>query len=241
MKTFLIVLLVLIGAIIVGYYAMPDAEFSVEEPSMDKRTESADTMEMEPVPLKEGSYVLVPEESVMRWQGSRPLIEGYFDHGVISMADGNAVVASGSVTRAEVTVDMISVAAEATGRGSGESMLTNHLKSSDWFDAETYPESHFVITSYEGGEDGMVTVTGDLTIKDITDSLTFPAFITMHDGNLVVEATDIEVDRTVWDLRYQSGSFFGDLGDKLIDDIFTLTFAAVFEPVVAMEADIELQ
>lgn len=224
MKTFVVVLVVLIGAIIAGWYAMPEAEFSVAEIEVKKSDEQIELAEPQ-----DGTYELVPIESTMHWQGSRPLIKGYFDNGVISISKGSAIVSSGSVTESEIIIDMMSIRAESTGRGRGESLLTRDLKSDNWFDVEKYPESLFVFTSYEEQEDGSLIMTGELTMRDTTDTIRFPATVTAYEGRMIVEATDIEVDRTVWDIRYQSGSFFGDLGEKLIDDIFTLTFTAVFE------------
>lgn len=227
MKTFLVVLLVLIGAIVAGFHAMPKPEFTVEtriEPDAEEIIEESRLLE-------NGTYTLVGEGSSMRWKGSRPLIKGYFDNGVITISDGRATIASGSLTKGEIIIDMTSIRAESTGRERGQSLLTRDLKSDNWFNVEQYPESLFVFTSYEENVDGTITITGELTIKDTTDTLSFPARIVMREGRLILEATDIEVDRTVWDIRYQSGSFFSDLGEKLIDDIFTLTFTAVFEAV----------
>lgn len=224
MKTFFVVLIVLIGAIVAGWYAMPDAEFSVAEIEVKVREEQVEVEE-----LQDGEYVLVPIESSMQWQGNRPLIKGYLDNGVISISKGSATVSSGSVTESEIVINMMSIRAESTSRGRGESLLTRDLKSDNWFDVENYPESLFVLTSYEENEDGTIIMTGELTMKETTDTIRFPARITAYEDRMVVEATDVEVDRTIWDITYQSGSFFTNLGEKLIDDIFTLTFTAVFE------------
>lgn len=228
MKTFLIVLVVLVGAIVVGYYAMPDAPFQVAEPDVDVM----EVIEEESVPLNDGTYILVPEESTMQWRGSRPLIAGYFDNGLVSIASGSAVVASGSLVRGSVVIDMTSIAAESTGSGQGASMLTRHLKSDDWFGVEQYPEAEFVLVSYEEQSDAPWLVSGKLTMKDITASVSFPATVVAHEGGLTIRAIDIELDRTVWDVRFQSGSFFGNLGEKLVDDNFTLTFTAAFRDAV---------
>ncbi|HTN99539.1 MAG TPA: YceI family protein [Microthrixaceae bacterium] len=49
----------------------------------------------------------------------------------------------------------------------------NHLRTNDFFDIATYPEIKFVSTGVEKVDDETFRVTGDLTVKDVTKSLTF--------------------------------------------------------------------
>ncbi|MEX1187789.1 MAG: YceI family protein [Bacteroidia bacterium] len=65
------------------------------------------------------------------------------------------------------------------------------------------------------------TIKGNLTIKGITKAITFPATVSMTDE--AVNATaEFEIDRTEWDIKYGSGKFFQDLGDKMIYDNFII-------------------
>ena len=89
------------------------------------------------------------------------------------------------------------------------------------FDVENFDESRFVITETKKSGDTHYELTGDLTIKGITQSVTFPADVYVKDGKLFGEAK-MELDRTKWDIKYQSASFFSDLGDKVIDDLFSV-------------------
>ena len=67
-------------------------------------------------------------------------------------------------------------------------------------------------------------INGVLTIKGIAKDVTFPARIIRNDQGY--EATGkIDLDRTRWDIRYGSGKFFDNLGDKMIHDLFTLKFS----------------
>jgi polyisoprenoid-binding protein YceI len=190
----------------------------------------------------DGTYRLVPGASQMRWQGRRPLIQGYFDNGTIAIASGQAVVADDALLSGSVVVDMTTINASTTGRGDGEDRLTQHLKSADWFDVEQYPESRFVINEAPIQDDGTVLLIGMLTIQDRTHPLRFPVTVAQQADTLVIVATDIPIDRTQWDIRYGSGSFFDNLGEQLIDDIFTLSFTAVFElDSAAAAASLKLQ
>jgi len=104
--------------------------------------------------------------------------------------------------------------------------LTGHLKSDDFFGTAKFPVSKFEITKVDALNDpnkpGMnSTITGNLTIKDITKSISFPAEIRIENGVLNAKA-DFDIDRTEWNVKYGSGKFFENLGDKMISDNFNL-------------------
>jgi polyisoprenoid-binding protein YceI len=100
--------------------------------------------------------------------------------------------------------------------------LEEHLRSDDFFSIETYPEARFVIKNVSAG-----MVTGDLTVKSITKTITFPAKIVSESDARIVADASIILNRANWDIRYGSGSFFEDLGDSLIDDKVGITLHLV--------------
>ncbi len=101
--------------------------------------------------------------------------------------------------------------------------LEGHLKSDDFFGTATYPTSRFVITKVAPrGKPGEYKITGNLTIKSTTKEVKFDALLTEADGGKIVATGDIKIDRTDFDVRYGSGSFFDGLGDKTIYDEFDL-------------------
>ncbi len=95
--------------------------------------------------------------------------------------------------------------------------LVGHLKSEDFFDVNTYPETRFTIKSVqrEKSKNGNYMVTGDLTIRGKINSESFPVLISTENNKLTAKGIVI-FDRTKYDVRYGSGSFFDDLGDKMI-------------------------
>lgn len=103
--------------------------------------------------------------------------------------------------------------------------LINHLKSGDFFSSEIYPVSKFKITqvkALKNDKDGNThTITGNLTIKNITKPVSFPAKIET-DGKKFAATGRVSIDRTKYDIRYRSKNFFKDLGDKVIDDEFRI-------------------
>ena len=100
--------------------------------------------------------------------------------------------------------------------------LIEHLESTDFFDTKTYPESTLNITKAEKKNDTQYKITADLTIKNQTRPITFDATVIEKEGKRIATAT-ITIDRSKWDIRYGSGSFFSDLGDNLIEDTITFT------------------
>jgi len=105
--------------------------------------------------------------------------------------------------------------------------LAGHLKSADFFGTGDYPTSKFNITKVEAGEkDNEYAVTGDLTIKKTTLSINFPVKVVVKNKTFTSTAT-LKVDRSKFDIRYGSGSFFDGLGDKMIYDEFDLDIKIV--------------
>ena len=101
--------------------------------------------------------------------------------------------------------------------------LVGHLSSGDFFEVEKFPTATFVITKVAGKQ-----VTGNLTAKGITKSITFPAEITVNGGKVTAKA-NITIDRTDFNIRYNSKKFFESIGDKAIYDDFALTVSLVSE------------
>nr|WP_242695879.1 YceI family protein [Pedobacter sp. SYSU D00873] len=66
-----------------------------------------------------------------------------------------------------------------------------------------------------------------MTIKGITNTISFPASLKKQKNGLTAMANEVKVDRTKYDIRYRSRSFFGDIGDKAIDDSFVLNISLI--------------
>ncbi len=136
--------------------------------------------------------------------------------GALEMEDGQ--VTGGSFVIDMTTIDVLDLEGEYKGK------LMGHLRSDDFFSVEKFPTAKFVITSIDKSEatDATHFVAGDLTIKGITNKITFPANVTVKNGKANAKAS-FPLDRTKWQVKYGSGSFFDGLGDKMIYDDFELT------------------
>ena len=178
---------------------------------------------MEPL-TGSGAYTVDTSASLLHWSSKKPLIPGYMDLGTIKVKDGSVTVKDGDMTAGTFTIDMNSIITEKTGMGKGETMMADHIKSEDFFNVTKYPTSTFSIKSVtkdpSAGENHY-TLSGSLTMKGIKKPISFPAVVYANSGMLRAKGT-VTIDRTIWGIKYASGQFFKDLGDKMIDDMFTV-------------------
>jgi polyisoprenoid-binding protein YceI len=151
--------------------------------------------------------------SKLEWVGKK--VTGQHN-GTVNIKSGTVNVEKGKLSGGEFLIDMASIKVlDLEGESNGK--LTGHLKSDDFFSTDKFPEASFEITNVKDG-----IVTGDLTIKGFTNSLTFPADVKIIKGVLTATAKGIKVDRTLYEIRYGSGRFFDNLGDKVINDEFIM-------------------
>ena len=90
--------------------------------------------------------------------------------------------------------------------------LVSHLKSDDFFGVAAHPEATLTFTNAVPIAEGY-KITGEFTIRGITNTETFELNL---NGNTAT--AEFEIDRSKYNVKYKSGSFFENLGDKLIND-----------------------
>ncbi|MNF42080.1 hypothetical protein D3C84_231220 [compost metagenome] len=158
-------------------------------------------------------------KSTINWVGKK--VTGQHS-GTVNFKDGALVFKGKKLAGGTFTVDMPSLTAtDLTGEYQGK--LNGHLKSDDFFGTEKFPTSTLVFKKIAAKGKDVYTVTADLTIKGKTNPVTFDITVA---GNTATTA--LKVDRTKYDIKYGSGSFFDNLGDKAISDEFELTVALKF-------------
>lgn len=145
--------------------------------------------------------------------------------GTIGIKEGNLVVQKGGITGGKIVIDMNSIINTDLTDPEWNAKIIGHLKSDDFFGVATFPTSEFVITKVEN-KGTSHTFSGNLTIKGITNPASFTA-TSIKDGKNTVFTGTMTVDRSKFNIRYGSKSFFDDLGDKAIYDEFTLDFNLV--------------
>lgn len=125
-----------------------------------------------------GSYQVDPAKSSIKWTGAKA--EGKGAHsGTISIKSGNLDLdKEGYLTGGNFSIDMMSIINTDDMPDNKKADLENHLKSADFFDAESFATATFTITNVtRGSESGKYDVTGNLKVKDLSKDITFPATV----------------------------------------------------------------
>lgn len=162
------------------------------------------------------------QKSKVEWTGKK--VTGQHT-GTIDIQQGAVEVNKGKLTGGKIVMDMQSIKNVDLTDPEYNTKLINHLKSDDFFSVVKYPTSQLEITKVEGTGTNY-TVTGNLTIKGKTNPVSFPVTVSKEGKDNVYKGT-LTVDRSKYDVRYGSKSFFNDLGDKAISDEFALDFHLV--------------
>ncbi len=169
------------------------------------------------------TYTVNSTESQVQWKAYK--VTGAHE-GLITVKDGNLDIEDGVLTGGAFTIDMTSInCTDLSGEYKGK--LEGHLHSPDFFATAEFPTATLQITKVSPkGTPGDYKITGDLNIKGITKEVKFYANIA-ENGAKVIATADLKVDRSDFNVRYGSGSFFENLGDKTVYDEFDLTIKLV--------------
>lgn len=164
------------------------------------------------------------QSSVITWKGYKVTGE---HAGTLKIKNGKLDFDNGTLTGGSFDIDMASLEVTDLKSGRGKEKLEGHLKSPDFFGTAKFPTAKFVITKVVSrGKAGDYKIIGNITIKEATKEIKFNANVTEAAGVKTATA-DITLDRTDFDVRYGSGSFFDGLGDKTIYDEFDLSVKLV--------------
>lgn len=153
-------------------------------------------------------------QSKLEWTGKKVGGEHY---GEIQLASGYLTFMKGKLTGGTFEMNMASITCVDITDEKSNRRLVDHLKSEDFFSAARFPRSSFIITKVEPKSATEYLITGDLAVKGKTNSLDFTAKVNMIKNQTVAEAT-LVFDRSKYDVKFGSESFFENLGDKLVYD-----------------------
>ena len=167
-------------------------------------------------------YAINQTESMLSWKGTKP--SGDSHSGTVAIKEGKLAMADGALTAGNFVIDLTKM--NVTDEGIDEeskAKLLGHLTTGDFFEVEKYPTASFEIISANAD-----SLTGNLTIKEVTKSITVPYFAQTDAGKLTATAS-FAIDRTLWGVTYNSGNFFKNLGDYLINDAIQFDVKLVAE------------
>ena len=154
------------------------------------------------------------EKSTLKWIGVKITTNQH--SGSLNFKSGEMTIKDGLVVSGNFIVDMTSISVEDIS-GSGKKRLEGHLKSDDFFSVDKHDKALLSIKGSKKTDKGFL-VDANLTIKDLTHPIQFN-MVSIEGGY----NADLVFDRSKYNVRFRSGSFFENLGDKLIIDDIVLS------------------
>ena len=154
------------------------------------------------------------EKSTLKWIGEKITTSQH--SGSLDFKSGEMTIKDGLVVSGNFIVDMTSISVEDIS-GSGKKRLEGHLKSDDFFSVDKHDKALLSIKGSKKTDKGFL-VDANLTIKDLTHPIQFN-MVSIEGGY----NADLVFDRSKYNVRFRSGSFFENLGDKLIIDDIVLS------------------
>ena len=165
------------------------------------------------------TFTVDAAKSTLHWKAEK--LTG-FHEGTIEVKSGSFVIKNDKIISGSFVIDMSTIVNTDLVDEGVSKKLVGHLRSADFFDVAKYPEAIFTISKPVDVGRPVAEVHGNLTIKGISKPLSFKTVIKKDGNSYIFNANSIVVDRTLYNIRYGSGSFFTDLGDKVIYDEFTI-------------------
>ena len=154
------------------------------------------------------------ENSTVKWKGSK--ISSSHE-GTVNILKGTLNIDHGTLVGGQFSIDMSSITCTDIQSEKKNKYLVDHLKDEDFFNVSEFPTASITIINAVRGSGNSYKIMANLTIKGITHPISFAADVNVNGKNFLATAK-IKIDRTKWDIKYNSGNYFKDLGDKLILD-----------------------
>ncbi|HJW30690.1 MAG TPA: YceI family protein [Saprospiraceae bacterium] len=173
---------------------------------------------------EDGYYKILPSASTIAWKAKK--VTGQH-HGSVGLKEGTLQMKKGVLSGGHFTIDMATIK-DLDMQGEYAQKLERHLKSDDFFNVEQYPTATLIILKSTPKGENNFTIDANLTIRGITQPIQFDATV-IPDGKKINATATMTIDRSLYNVKYGSGKFFDNLGDKTIDDHFNLDISLVSE------------
>ena len=168
----------------------------------------------ESIILPKGEYQIDKTKSVVRWIGRTPV---KFHDGTIDIQEGNFSVDYNGILNGNIIIDMESINCTDLS-GGGKKSLEEHLMNDDFFSVNKFKTSKINISSEMKPNNGLIDFKGNLEIKNISHPISFKSSISKTPEGKYTASSKLTFDRSMYNVKYKSKSFFDDLGDKFIND-----------------------
>ena len=174
-------------------------------------------------------YKLQPQLSTLGWDGKAVT---HSHNGTMNFTTGELLVKGNAIVGGNVTVDMKSLKASDIKDAESQGKFVGHMSSDQFFNVAAFPTANFKIVSVAPIKSATkdadnATITGDLTIKDKTNRISFPAKVGVKDG-LASAAGKVTIDRIKFGITTMSKATLAEtMADKVIYDNFDLAFNVI--------------
>ena len=164
------------------------------------------------------TYNVNSAESQVMWTGRK--VVGDSHTGTLNVSEGRLMMSGESLIGGEFTIDMNSLTNTDISDPKSKGSLEGHLKNEDFFEVSKFPTAKFELLQVQkatGNPDVTHNLTGNLTLKGVTKSISIPANVIVTDAMISAVTPSFEINRTDWGVKYGSG-LTGAVGDKVISD-----------------------
>lgn len=186
-----------------------------------EKVEAQEAVETNTPAAAAATMMVDTEVSTINWIGAK--FTGDQHTGTINLKEGNLMTEGGTLVGGSFVIDMGTITNTDLPEDK-QAKLVGHLTSGDFFETEKFPTATFEIaevTAVEGNPDQTHTITGNLTMKDITKSITIPAVVNIDENGVSAKTLQFVIDRTAWNVMYNSTAA-GALKEKAIKDEIAL-------------------
>ena len=164
--------------------------------------------------------------SSVEWYGHKPFAESQGHAGTLNITDGSVGLENGALVSGSFTLDMNTIMCtdEALPQEKKD-YLVGHLKSAEFFAVDSFAVATFEITGVDAQEgENNSLVSGNLTMRGVTNNIQFPAHVTVVDSVVTLTAPQFNIDRKQWGVMYSSTSIVDLAKDNLISDDLGIKF-----------------
>ena len=163
-------------------------------------------------------YEVNPDQSIIYWIGKTAMTS---HNGSIKIKTGHLEIDTyGQIKSGTFNIDMQSINNLDIADVKDKKDLTDHLKAADFFAVDSFPEADFIITKVQHISDsvGNHLITGDLTIRGKVNEINIKANVISSGNTVMVTVPEFTIDRTLWNINYNSSKILDLIKDKLIND-----------------------
>ena len=172
-------------------------------------------------------FEISQDKSMIKWKGSKST--GSYHDGNILIENGIINVDENTILNGEIIINMNSITCTDIEDENSNQYLVEHLKNDDFFSVSKFPIASLKIINTKHKKNNDYLITADLTIKDQTHAVNFIANIKFNKDGAVATGK-IDIDRSKYNIKYKSKTWYDDLGDRFINDIFELYFNLIALP-----------